>query len=130
MLSVLLSWISGGGLNGIAREIARVRIERERAQTAVAKLESDVILEQLQARQAVLIAEQGNWQTRWIRPALAFPAIVFWWKLLIWDTVLGLGTTPDPGEWVMWFAVTVPNVYFLMRPVEKLIGRRVPPRTS
>lgn len=83
------------------------------------RIEAEKAISQLEARRDVLVAEQGSWMTRWIRPALAFPVVVFWNKLIIYDTVLGLGTTPDPGEYVMWFCVLVPNVYFLVRSNER-----------
>ena len=33
-------------------------------------------------------------------------------KLLVWDTVLGWGVTPNPGQLVMWITVTVIGFYF------------------
>ena len=41
---------------------------------------------------AIIIAEQGRWYTAIIRPLLAFPLIIYLWKVIVWDKVLGLGT--------------------------------------
>ena len=83
------------------------------------RIEAEQTIATLEARQAVLIAEQGSWMTRWIRPALALPVVVFWWKVIIWDTVLGWGVTPYPGDMVAGLCVLVPNVYFLARSFER-----------
>lgn len=87
------------------------------------RIDAEKQISQLESQRDVLLAEQGSWLTRWIRPALAAPVVIFWWKLIVWDTVLGWGSTPDPGEYVMWMALTVPNVYFLTRPFEKAMKR-------
>jgi hypothetical protein len=52
---------------------------------------------------AVIIAEQGRWCTAMIWPLLALPVIIYLWKVIVWDKVLGLGTTDaiggDVGVW-------------------------------
>jgi len=94
------------------------------AQGTEQKLEADMQISQLEARRDILLAEQSNKLTRWIRPALAFPVVVFWFKLIVYDTVLGLGVTPDPGEVVMWYCMLIPTAYFVTRPIEKFVRRR------
>jgi hypothetical protein len=42
---------------------------------------------------ALIIAEQGRWYTAIIRPLLALPVVIFMWKVIVWDKVLGLGST-------------------------------------
>lgn len=88
------------------------------------RIAADKLISELEARRDVLIAEQGSWMTRWIRPALALPVVIFWFKLIVWDTVLGWGSTPDPGEHVMWYAMLIPSAYFLTRPFERALGKR------
>ncbi|MGH7175589.1 MAG: 3TM-type holin [Minisyncoccia bacterium] len=72
---------------------------------------------------AVVVAEQGNWITRWVRPAFAFPFVVFTWKIVIWDKVLGSwthgSTDPlDPNMWNVFMAVVI--AYFGGRSAEKV----------
>ena len=38
---------------------------------------------------AIIIAEQGRWYTAIIRPLLAFPLVIYLWKVIVWDKVLG-----------------------------------------
>ena len=42
------------------------------------------------------IAEQSRWYTAIILPLLAFPIIIYFWKVIVWDKVLGSGT---PARW-------------------------------
>lgn len=62
---------------------------------------------ELQAK--MVIAEQGNIITRSVRPLMAMPFIIFMWKVIVWDKVLGLGATDplDPKMWGVFMAVVV-----------------------
>lgn len=68
----------------------------------------------------LLIAEQGNWVTRWVRPVWALPFVLFTWKVIVWDKLLGWGTT-DPLDPKMWgvFMLMV-GAYFGGRSLEKV----------
>lgn len=89
------------------------------ADTNEKKLEAEQNIAWLTAQREILVKEQGRWYTAWIRPALAFPVVAFVWKVVLWDTVLQLGVTPHPGEFVNWVVVTVIGAYMLTRPFEK-----------
>lgn len=117
MLQFLLGLVNP--LKAIGDQLNRAYEAKLLAMNDKERIMAEAQISTLESRRDVLIAEQGSWMTRWIRPAMAAPVVVFWWKLIVWDTVLGWGTTPDPGEYVMWFCVAIPNVYFLMRPVER-----------
>lgn len=110
---------SFGAITEQLKDAYRMKLE---AQTNEAKLEADTYIAHLQAQQQVLLAEQGRWLTAWIRPALAFPVVVYIWKLIIWDTILQWGVTQNPGEFINWVVVTVIGAYMLARPFEK--GKR------
>ena len=105
-----------GSITEQLKEAYRMKLE---AQTNEAKLEADQYIAHLQAQQQVLLAEQGRWYTSWIRPAMAFPVILYIWKLIIWDTILQWGVTQNPGECVNWIVITVIGAYMLTRPFEK-----------
>lgn len=69
---------------------------------------------------SVVIAEQGNWMTRSVRPIWSLPFILFTWKVIVWDKLLGWGTT-DPLDPKMWgvFMLMV-GAYFGGRSAEKV----------
>jgi len=119
MIGAILSWITGGGLKSITQSLTHAYEMKLRATTDKQKLEADMVIQQLLARQAVLLAEQGRWYTAWIRPMLALPVVILVWKLLVYDTVLKLGVTPDPGAVVTGIVWTVIGAYFLTRPFER-----------
>ncbi len=68
----------------------------------------------------VVIAEQGRWYTALPRPLFAFAFIIYVWKVVVWDKVLGLGATEalsgDVAQWVM----IVLTAYFGGRSLEKV----------
>lgn len=117
----MLAWILKvlNPLEAIGRELRTAYALKLQAQNDHERIEAEKHIAKLEAQQSILIAEQGSWMTRWIRPALALPVVIFWAKLLVWDTVLQLGSTPDPGDHVMWYAMLIPSAYFLVRPFEK-----------
>ena len=55
-----------------------------------------------------------------IRPLLALPVIIYLWKVIVWDKVLGWGTTDaiagDVGVW----AGTIVTTYVGGRSLEKI----------
>ena len=118
MLRLIFGFLSGP-LTRITGQLIDAKVELAKAETAERKIELETQVSQLEARERVLIAEQGSWMTWWIRPAVAFPIVVLIWKLVLWDTVLGWGVTPDPGDTVNWLLLTVVGAYFLTRPFEK-----------
>jgi hypothetical protein len=60
---------------------------------------------------AIIIAEQGRWYTAIIRPLLAFPLVIYLWKVIVWDKVLGLGTTDPITGMVADWTVTIITAY-------------------
>lgn len=82
----------------------------------------EILSAELEARKEatkVIIAEQSWWMTAMIRPMIAWPFIIYLWKVVVWDTVFGLGATPvlqgSIGEW----AGIIITAYFVGRPIEK-----------
>ena len=69
---------------------------------------------------AVIIAEQGRWYTAIIRPLLAFPLIIYLWKVIVWDKVFGLGSTdPITGMVADWMGMII-TAYVGGRSIEKV----------
>lgn len=120
MIQTILNFLLGGGLKTITDTLTELRRLRLEAETAARKLELDEAIARLEAQQSLLLAEQSERRTSWVRPAFATIALIFWVKVGVYDTVLGLGTTPDPGPYVMWFMTGVPAAYFALRPFEKM----------
>jgi hypothetical protein len=68
----------------------------------------------------IVIAEQGRWYTALPRPLFAFAFIIYVWKVVVWDKVLGLGTTEALSGEVSQWALIVLTAYFGGRSLEKV----------
>jgi len=68
----------------------------------------------------VVTAEQGNFFTRMVRPVWAMPFIAFTWKVVVYDKMLGWGTTDslDPRMWSVFMLMV--GAYFGGRSAEKV----------
>lgn len=115
----LISFFTGGGIKAIGEQLNLAYETKMRAETDADKIKADMDIEQLKARQAVLIAEQGSWLTSWIRPAIAAPFVIYLWKIIVIDKVLKMGVTDNlpPEIWQMFMVII--GAYFLARPFEK-----------
>ena len=68
----------------------------------------------------ILTAEQGRWLTALPRPLFAFAFVVYVWKVVVWDKVLGWGTTDALSGDVAQWAMMVLTAYFGGRSLEKV----------
>lgn len=69
---------------------------------------------------SIIVAEQGNVLTRMVRPLFAIPFILFTWKVVVWDKMLGWGVTDalDPKMWGVFMAIVI--AYFGGRSAERV----------
>ena len=119
MFGTILSWLVGGGIASIGEQINRNTEIRANAKNATERVKADKEIARLEARRDILIAEQANWMTRWIRPMFALPFVIFNFKVVVWDKVFGLGVTDSisPEFWKL--EMVVFGAYFLTRGIEK-----------
>ena len=93
---------------------------RDRAAADLAAKAIEAEIEVRRSADALIIAEQGRWYTAIIRPLLALPVVVFMWKVIVWDKVLGLGTTDAlTGDVATWSGAIV-TTYVGGRSLEKI----------
>jgi len=93
---------------------------RDRLAADLAAKEIEAGIDARRQANALIIAEQGRWYTAIIRPLLAAPVIIYLWKVIVWDKVLGLGTTdPLTGTVAEWAGLIV-TTYVGGRTVEKV----------
>lgn len=124
MIAQLISWIAGGALDRVGRHLKDAYLAKRQADSDEQKLEADLRIRQLEAQQKILIAEQGRAQTRWIRPAIAFPFVAYLWKVVLWDKVFGLGSTDSLSSELGEIMMVMIGAYFLTRPFERLFKGR------
>ncbi|MBM3526842.1 MAG: hypothetical protein FJX62_02020 [Alphaproteobacteria bacterium] len=123
MWTWLASLVGGPVVNGLinaykAKLAATNTQDRIAADLAAKEIEAEI--EARRQASAIIIAEQGRWYTAIIRPLLAAPVIIYFWKVLVIDKVLGLGSTdPITGMVADWSGMII-TAYVGGRSIEKV----------
>jgi hypothetical protein len=123
MWAWLAQFLTAPIVNGFI-DAYKARLESENSQDrTAADLAAKAIAAEIEARKsadAIIIAEQGRWYTAIVRPLLAAPIIIYLWKVIVWDKVLGFGTTdPILGDVGIWCGMIV-TTYVGGRSLEKI----------
>lgn len=106
-------------ISKIAGKIADARIAAIHATTDKERIEQEERVKSLEARARVLEREADSKINQFVRAALAFPVIVFLWKVIIWDKVLAWGRTDDLSENLWYVSMIVIGFYFASYTVGK-----------
>ena len=107
-------------IKGITDTIVGLQKAKLEAANNSEKLHLDAEIAALQARRDAMIAASAN--DRWWSPRnlMGWSVALFVIKTVVWDTVLQLGVTPNPGELVIWVVVTVIGFYFVSRSADTI----------
>jgi hypothetical protein len=127
MFATILSWLGnllGGPFAKAAVDAYRAKLSAENTSEKIAadlaSRELDVESRERELATQTVIAEQGRWYTALPRPLFAFAFVIYAWKVVVFDKVLGLGSTdPLSGEVAQW-AMIVLTAYFGGRSLEKV----------
>lgn len=121
----LMKLILGGGLAGVGKIAVDLYSKKLDAEGSTQNVVADITKREIalseketEVNGRLLIAEQGNWATRWVRPVWSIPYIFLTYKVVIWDWCLGLGTTYEPKGFFATLGVTIAASYFGGRSVE------------
>lgn len=137
MFAAILGWLGnllGGPFAKAAVDAYRARLAAENTSEKIAAelAARELAVEQRERELAtqLVIAEQGRWYAALPRPLFAFAFIIYVWKVVVFDKVLGGWThgTTDPlsGDVAQW-AMIVLTAYFGGRSLEKvarILGRK------
>lgn len=117
MLALLISLINP--LAKVGLDLMAAKTQQANATTDQQRIEAEVTIHQLEARQEVLIAEQATRATRWIRPLFALPFVIYNFKVIVWDKVFGFGTTDVLSDQYWQLQMIVFGAYFITRGLAK-----------
>jgi hypothetical protein len=121
MLGWLVSLINP--VRSITEQLVKWKLKQADAKTEQARIEAEVEIATLEAQKQVVLAEQSNFFTRMVRPLWAFAFIIYTWKIVVWDKVLGWGVT-DPLDKNMWgLMMVIAGAYFISRSAEKVVNK-------
>jgi hypothetical protein len=127
MFAGIFGWLGnllGGPFAKAAVDAYRAKLSAENTSEKIAAdlAARELTVEQREAELAakIVLAEQGRWYTALPRPLFAFAFIIYVWKVVVWDKVLGLGTTDALSGDVAQWALVVLTAYFGGRSIEKV----------
>lgn len=95
MFGTILSWLTGGGIAAIGKELRLAHEAKLKAANDSERIAADQRIKELETQREIITTAQKDKAERWVRIAIAFPFVVYLWKLVLWDKVLELGVT-DP----------------------------------
>lgn len=113
----------GETIKSVSSDIARVKVAAREAETNEKRIDAEGEAKALELRRDVLIGEApGSRVNQLVRVVLSIPAIVFLWKVVIWDICLGWGSTDNPSQNVWVYILAVVGFYLLNRTIQ--VARR------
>lgn len=107
-------------LNAITDALTKAYSVHENAKNDRERLAAEVQIRNLEVRRDVIVAASVNdrwWSTRELIGKCVF---LYVFKIIVWDTVLGWGVTPNPGEQVTFIVMTVIGFYFVSKGAETI----------
>lgn len=122
-----------GALNPLGKifdTMAKLQAQKLAAANDKERMNIEAQIATLEIRAQVVAQSQSDkfWSPRYI---MGMSVAIYVFKLIVWDTVFGMGSTPDPGPVVGWLMVTVVGFYFVSRTAEgiaekfaSVIGRK------
>lgn len=91
MLSWLLSLLSSpilGKITDYLVQRSNTELGKYQGDVAIATAAVQAEIASRNAQKEIIIAEQGHWLTRSIRPLMALPLVGYLWKVIIWDKIV------------------------------------------
>lgn len=123
MWSWLASFITGPIISGLisaykAKLAAQNTTDAQATQLAIAEIQGEVVQRQTEA--SILRQEQGWWLTALPRPMFAFIFLIYIGKCVLWDKVLGWGSTDPLSPELANIEMVIIGGYFGGRTIEKV----------
>ena len=124
-MSWLISLLTGGIIGQIAAPLNEAYRNKLTADTDAKKLaaEQAIAFYEGQINLATAAAQHDKWWST--RELIGKCALVYVFKIIVWDTVLSLGVTPDPGPQVTGIVMVVIGFYFGSKAVSDIASRLI-----
>jgi hypothetical protein len=95
MIWTILGKLFTTALGQVTKDLTNAYQSKINAQTEQERIAAEERIATLEARKTTILAAQSDPYERWIRIGWSVPFILYNCKLVVWDKMLGLGTT-DP----------------------------------
>ena len=122
IIGAILQPVIGGLLTAQKQKLDAVG-SHEAVAADLAKKAFELDQKEAEVNASIIIAEQGNWVTRSIRPILGMAAAILTWKILVWDLALGQwtqGSTDRLSPQAFWLLTTIIIAYMGGRSAENI----------
>lgn len=107
-------------LGRITDKLVSAYAEKQNAVTDQQRIASDERIKALEARRDVILQAQSDPMERWVRIGFALPFILYLWKLVLWDKLLGWGVTDDLSADLWAILYIVLGGYFVDQVVRRI----------
>lgn len=109
-----------GGIGAITKSITDLQMKKLEVQNNLQRLQIEAEIDALAIKRDAMIAASVN--DRWYsqRNLMGYAVTIFVWKIVVYDTVLGWGFTPNPGQLVTWVVITVIGFFFVSKSADKI----------
>lgn len=121
--SALLSFVTSGGLRAIFREITDLQRDRLNATNEAEQQRLEHRIQFLKIQAANIQDARKYLSTRIIQALFAGPYIIYFWKVLVWDKVFGLGVTVDLSDNQWYSFLVILGGYFVLEYRASRIGK-------
>lgn len=112
MLKIILGLLSGP-LTSISNDLKEAYESKLKAQNDSERIAADERINLLEARKSTIMAAQSNPVERFMRIGFALPFIIYNFKLVLYDKVLGWGVTDGLSPDLMKLYWIVVGGYFI-----------------
>lgn len=117
----MLGWLLGllNPIGEITKQLADAYAAKSNAITEQQRIAADEKIEAIKAQRDVVVSAAGD---RWWSPRviMGWCVAIYVAKIIVWDTVLALGVTPNPGSQVTSIVLTVIGFYFVTGTAERI----------
>jgi hypothetical protein len=118
LLSLITGPVINGVIDGYKAKLAAGN-DRDRIAADLAGRELQVQQKEIEVAAQLRIAQVGKWYEP--EKIMGYTVAFFFAKLVVWDTCLGLGTTPALRGWADTTATLIVAAYFGKRTVESAL---------
>lgn len=123
MLAFLAKLFAGNIIGQLIGPLERAWDAKVKADTDAKRLEAEqqIAFFKGQIELATAAASNDKWWS--VRSLMGYCAFAYVAKIVVWDTVLQLGVTPDPGVQVTGIVMTVIGFYFGSKAATDIAGK-------
>ena len=122
-LGPILKFITGGGASGLAEQFRLAQRDRLEAKNDSERLAAEERMERVATIMDAQTRGAGSWMPKLVRGCFAAPFILYNGKLIVWDKMLGWGTTDALSPYLEAVGWMVVGFYFLDASVGRVMRR-------